>query len=79
VRAHIVPCCASNINGPIVRYWIQGEDEDYEREWRRARIAGDALPADLSPAASAAMIAMVATQVVAIVALVALVLDWLRA
>lgn len=62
-----------------MRYWIKGEDEDYDREWRRAMIAGDALPGKLSAGVNAAVGVMVALQVIVMLALVALVVDWLRA
>jgi hypothetical protein len=62
-----------------VRYWIKAEDEDWDRELRRAERSGDPLPADLSPADRTAIGAMIAMQVIAVAALAFLVVDWLRA
>jgi hypothetical protein len=61
-----------------VRYWINAEDEDYDRELRRAELSGDPLPAALSPADRTAIGAMIAMQVIAFAALALLVIDWLR-
>jgi len=68
---------ARPILGPAVRYWIKVEDEDYDRELRRAERSGDPLPADLSPVDRTAIGAMIAMQVIAVAALALLVIDWL--
>lgn len=61
-----------------MRYWIKGEDEDFDRELERAQVAGDALPEDLSPLARAVIGAMIAVQVTALIAMGYLIFDWLR-
>lgn len=62
-----------------MRYWINAQDEDYDRELRRAELAGDPLPADFSPSDRTAIGAMIAVQVIAFAALALLVIDWLCA
>ena len=61
--------------GPVVRYWIKGEDEDFDRELLRAQLTGDALPEDLSPVARLTIGAMVAVQLAAFVAIAYLIFD----
>ena len=60
-----------------VRYWIQGEDEDFDREWQRSELAGDPLPEGISTAGRVTIAAMVGAQVAALAALVLLLMDWL--
>jgi hypothetical protein len=54
-----------------VRYWIDGEDENYERELDRVRRLGGALPAPLSLASVAGMVLLVGVQVVLFASLIA--------
>ena len=58
-----------------MRYWIKGEDEDFDRELLRAQLTGDALPEDLSPVARLTIGAMVAVQKAAFVAMAYLIFD----
>lgn len=58
-----------------MRYWIKGEDEDFDRELLRAQLTGDALPEDFSPVARLTIGAMVAVQVAAFVAIAYLIFD----
>jgi hypothetical protein len=61
-----------------MRYWIGAEDEGYDREFRRATAAGDALPEKLSPAARGTIGVMVAVHAIALLGMVCLIFDWLR-
>jgi hypothetical protein len=63
-----------------VRYWIKGQDEDFDREMSRAYCAGESLPVpELSAGARVAIAAMVAIQVAAFAAIAFIIVDWLRA
>lgn len=55
-----------------MRYWIDGEDENYERELERARRLGGALPAPLSLSSVAGMVILVGIQVVLFASLLAI-------
>lgn len=76
--AHIPTHRASKYVGFAVRYWIQAEDEDFDRELRRAELAGDPLPEGISMAGRATIAAMIGAQVAVLAALLVLILDWLR-
>jgi hypothetical protein len=47
-----------------VRYWVNGEDENYERELERVSRLGGVPPAPMSPFDVAGVILLVGTQVV---------------
>jgi len=54
-----------------VRYWIAGEDEDYDREFERATRSGQALPAPVSLSDKIGIALLTAIEVVLIVSLIA--------
>jgi len=45
-----------------VRYWFDGEDEDYDRELERIRRFGGAQPAPVSPSNLAGLVLLVGIQ-----------------
>jgi hypothetical protein len=55
-----------------VRYWINGEDEDYRREMERVSRVGGAPPAPLSLSSVAGMVLLVGIQVVLFATLLAI-------
>jgi hypothetical protein len=61
-----------------VRYWVQGEDEDFAREERRAAIAGELPPAGISPGGNVVVSALIAGQVLLWVGLAVVVIEWLQ-
>ena len=59
-----------------MRYWLNGEDESYERELERVSRFGGAPPAPMSPSDVAGLVLFVGTQAVLITsAIVAFVLS----
>jgi len=47
-----------------VRYWLNGEDENYERELERVSRFGGTLPAPMSPSDVAGLVLLVGIQAV---------------
>jgi hypothetical protein len=47
-----------------VRYWVNGEDENYERELERVSRFGGVPPAPMSPSDVAGVVLLVGTQAV---------------
>jgi hypothetical protein len=55
-----------------VRYWINGEDEDYHREMERVSRVGGAQPAPLSLSSVSVMVLLIGIQVVLFASLLAI-------
>ena len=61
-----------------MRYWLNGEDEDYDRELARVSRFGGARPASLSRSDVAGVVFLIGIHVVAFVSLIASFLVSLR-
>jgi hypothetical protein len=58
-----------------VRYWINGEDEGYEREFDRVRRFGGVPPAPISPCEVVGMVFLVGIQAVLFMSIIAMLMS----
>jgi len=61
-----------------VRYWINGEDEDYKRESERVRRFGGPPPAPMSHSDVAGVVLLVGIQTILLTSVIVVFVLWLR-